>query len=769
MRLLILLALLVCWPVVAAAQDQSITVAGCEVLYTNAARIADPADDTKTLRGEFRRTGLPVEIRCPDLQVFAQEIDYFPTDERLTLRGQVVFQQGGTRIAATAGTVDLKTRNGRFETASGSLQLTDREVDRTLFGSMEPEALFTAVVIEKIGPRKYRLTDATFSTCVQPSRRWEVMASRLTFTVDRYALMTNARLLVKDVPMLYLPVFYYPIQEDDRATGFLMPSYGSSTFRGFTLSNAFFWAISRSTDATFYHDWFSRSGQGLGTDFRYVGHAGGGNARFYAVNQKALLSDDGTSVVSEARRSYEVRGNLMQTLPGRIRVQARADFFTDATTSQLYQSDINAFSRRSRYYGADASGNWGRLRAGLQAERNDIFYGTTTASSYRYQPRLTLGVADAPLGRTKIYVGGSLDAMSMVRFDDVDNPATRTALRRSDAAVSVRAPLSLGSALTLSGGLSFRRTDWSVRRDPATGARLNQPIARHLIEMQARVVGPVFTRIFNTPGSRWVERFKHVIEPSVSIMRRSSFERFDELVQFDSVDTVVGGITQVSYGLSNRLLARVRQAGQESVVRDLVNLELNQTYYTDALAASYDQQYQSSFNGLYYYVPPPSKFSPVRATLNVTPTATTSGQFGLEYDMQFKAVRSYRASVSVSQPVVEVTGSWSKRQVITGLPGYSDPSQADHFITLSGRVKRPGGGASASYAGTIDVLRGRVLQQRIGGLYNAQCCGVAFDYVVYNLSHFGLRNDKRFSLSFSLAGIGSFVNPLGVFGNNGRQ
>lgn len=769
MRLLILLALVVIWPVVAAAQDQSITVAGCDVVFTNASRVADPADDKKTLRGEFRRTGLPVEIRCPDLQVFAQEIDYFPTEERLDLRGQVVFQQGGTRIAATSGTVDLKTRNGRFETASGSLQLTDRQIDRTLFGSMEPEALFTAAVIEKIGPRKYRLTDATFSTCVQPSRRWEVMASRLTFTVDRYALMTNARLLVKDVPMLYLPVFYYPIQEDDRATGFLMPSYGSSTFRGFTLSNAFFWAISRNTDATFYHDWYSRSGQGIGTDFRYVGHAGAGNARFYAINQSALLSDDGTTVVSEARRSYEMRGNLTQSLPGRIRLQARADFFTDATTSQLYQSDINAFSRRSRYYGVDASGNWGRLRAGLQAERNDIFYGTTTAASYRYQPRLTLGVAEAAIGRTKVYVGGSLDAMSIVRFGDINVPSSRTALRRSDAVATIRAPWSLGSALTISGGVSFRRTDWNVRRDPDTGAQLDQPISRHLVEMQARVVGPVFTRIFNTPGSGWVERFKHVIEPSATVMRRSTFDRFDEVMQFDSVDTVVGGITQISYGLSNRLLARIKQTGQESVVRELLNLDVSQTYYTDALAASYDQQYQSSFNGLYYYIPPPSKFSPVRATLNLTPTQTTSGQFGLEYDMQFKAVRTYRASINVTQPVLDLTGSWSKRQVIPGLQGHSDPAQADHFITVSGRVKRPTGGASASYSGTIDLLRGRVLQQRIGGLYNAQCCGVAFDYVVYNLSHYGLRNDKRFSLSFSLAGIGSFVNPLGVFGNNGRQ
>ena len=56
--------------------------------------------------------------------------------------------------------------------------------------------------------------------------------------------------------MLYLPVLYYPTKKDDRATGFLIPTYGSSTLRGQSLHNAFFWAINRSQDATFMHDWY---------------------------------------------------------------------------------------------------------------------------------------------------------------------------------------------------------------------------------------------------------------------------------------------------------------------------------------------------------------------------------------------------------------------------------------------------------------------------------------------------------------------------------
>ena len=36
-------------------------------------------------------------------------------------------------------------------------------------------------------------------------------------------MLRNAVVEVKDVPVFYLPMLYYPIQEDDRATGFLMP------------------------------------------------------------------------------------------------------------------------------------------------------------------------------------------------------------------------------------------------------------------------------------------------------------------------------------------------------------------------------------------------------------------------------------------------------------------------------------------------------------------------------------------------------------------
>jgi LPS-assembly protein len=727
-----------------------------------------PAGVTKKTKARGSATA-PVEIRCGEVLLIARELDHFDPEDKLVARGDVVFQQVGTRITADLAEFNLKTKLGFFANASGTLQLTDKQIDKSLFSNQEPEAIFVADRIEKTGPQSYKLTNAVFSACVQPTRRWEVTASSLSFTVDKYAIMRNAVMRVKDVPMLYLPFFYYPIQEDGRATGFLMPSYGQSSFRGFTLSNAFFWAIARNMDATLYHDWFTSSGQGYGADYRFIGGQNSqGDARFYVINEKATFADDGT-LITPGRKSYEVRGNITQSLPGRIRVQAQADYFTDVTTQQLYQVDLASFSRRARYLRAEATANYGRLRLWVQAERNDVLYGSSSIASLRHQPRTNISLAQSPLFGTKISFSASVDTTHAVRYEDVSNAASRLDMFRSDASATLRVPIRLGSALNFDSSVSVRQTDWDISKDPVTGALVDIPLTRRLVETRLRMTGPVFTRIFNTPGNGYAERFKHVIEPFITVQRTSAFNLFKQVVQLDGVDTILGGVTSVTYGIRNSLIARVRGTDGPPEYPEVLSLDLTQTYYSDKLAAQYDQQYQTSFNNLYAYSPPPGNLSPIRLALNFSPSQDLNGRFGLEYDTKFKTVRSYTASFNTTRNLFDLNANWSKRQYIPGLIGFDNPLSADHFLAGAVRLRRPGGGGSIGYSTTYDVLRERMLQQRFTGFFNAQCCGFAFDYAVTNLSHLGLRNDKRFSISLSLAGIGSFTNPLGVFGNNGIQ
>ena len=78
-----------------------------------------------------------------------------------------------------------------------------------------------------------------------------------------------------------------------------------------------------------------------------------------------------------------------------------------------------------------------------------------------------------------------------------------------------------------------------------------------------------------------------------------------------------------------------------------------------------------------------------------------------------------------------------------------------------------------TYAANLDLRQRSLLQQRIVLSLNAQCCGVTMDYQILSAGQVGAQTlpaDRRFGISFSLAGLGTFSNPFGSFGDNsGRR
>ena len=188
------------------------------------------------------------------------------------------------------------------------------EPKHDMLGGQDADVYFYGDEIEKIGYKKYKIRRGGFTTCLQPTPRWQVTSGTVILNLDHYAYLTNALLKAKSVPVFYLPVLYYPINKEDRATGFLMPVYGTSTYRGFTLSNAFFWAIGRSQDATFMHDWFSKRGYGMRRRVPLRARAG------FAGLLPALQAD--RARVDDQRRHHDPRLELLRS-PRQRQLHAR--------------------------------------------------------------------------------------------------------------------------------------------------------------------------------------------------------------------------------------------------------------------------------------------------------------------------------------------------------------------------------------------------------------------------------------------------------------
>jgi LPS-assembly protein len=704
-----------------------------------------------------------VQVDCNDMQFFADEAEIFSDADRLRASGNVVFVSSNNRISAQRMDFNTRTRTGTFYVASGIASLENRGIDRSLFGTQEPDAYFWGETIEKLGPKTYRITRGGFTTCVQPTPRWELVSNSVTLTLEKHAVVKNAILKVKDVPLFYMPVMYYPINKEDRATGFLIPIYGTSTIKGQMITNSFFWAINRSQDALFEHDFFSQTGQGVGTEYRYVqGPGSQGDMKFHYINEHdaTYTNSSGTPAVQPGSTSYSIDGTLGQRLPGHLRVAAQAYYFSSISAQQRYNQNIFAATNRTRRYYTNLSGNWGRFAMSSTVDRSETFYNATTSYVYGSAPRVTLSRAEAPIGDLPLYFGANGEYVTLVRSDKSGTTTIDRGLSRFDIYPTLRFPFTRWQFLTFNSSLTARATYWTESlEDPKNlNSQGADPIHRTYLDVSSRITGPVFTRIWNTPKRGWAQKFKHVIEPVVSIQRITSIDNFDRIVKTDGTDYVVGKTTRITYGLNNRLYAKKDSA------REILTVSLSQTYNTDANATKLDAQYQSGYiSGL-----PPSHVSPVALQVRVSPATGFDTTFRTEYDTQVHALRTLAANGTWTGRWLQTTAGWSERRFIPQLPGFNDPLAANHYMNATTTVRPPGNPYGGTYSFDYDIGRSLFRQQRIIGYYNTQCCGFAVEYQTFNygtvFTNIGISQDHRFNISFTLAGIGTFSNLLGAFG-----
>jgi hypothetical protein len=273
-------------------------------------------------------------------------------------------------------------------------------------------------------------------------------------------------------------------------------------------------------------------------------------------------------------------------------------------------------------------------------------------------------------------------------------------------------------------------------------------------------VGPVFSRVWNTADSRYAEKFKHTIEPFVTAVRTSNINNFTSIVQIDSTDRAFGA-TQFQYGLTNRLYAK-RRVGQTSQSQEIVNVEIRQTYYTDALASLLDPNYASS-----QAAAASTKFSPIATSVRIMPTNTINATLSAEIDSRTHDLRTLSMTGSYNWTNrVQTSLGWS-RTSIAARPEFNIYENRNQAINVSTNARTRDNRFGGLYSMNYDVLRSTMLQQRISAFYNAQCCGIALEFQRYNfagLPSYVVPADHRFFLSFTLAGLGNFSPFNGALG-----
>lgn len=120
------------------------------------------------------------------------------------------------------------------------------------------------------GQDKKRLENARFTTCAADVDDWYIKAKELAindFTDSGTA--KNAYIEFKGVPLLYTPWLSFSFN-NQRKSGLLAPTFGSTSRSGFELTTPFYWNIAPNMDATLATRVLSKRGIQLQGEFRYL-------------------------------------------------------------------------------------------------------------------------------------------------------------------------------------------------------------------------------------------------------------------------------------------------------------------------------------------------------------------------------------------------------------------------------------------------------------------------------------------------------------------
>lgn len=222
----------------------------------------------------------------------ADRIVYRQLDDEVEAVGNVKLISPDTEISGPRLRLRMETSTGEFEAPAytirhqpppvpeaaltllglpavteggGVLATTGRMIARpSVTGSGEAEHL------EFRGEDQYFLKNASYSTCAPGRRDWEIYVDELNldYTAEE-GTGRNAVVRFKDVPFFYLPWMSFSLN-DQRKSGFLPPTIGSTSKSGLEVTAPWYWNIAPHMDATITPRLMSRRGLQLNTEFRYL-------------------------------------------------------------------------------------------------------------------------------------------------------------------------------------------------------------------------------------------------------------------------------------------------------------------------------------------------------------------------------------------------------------------------------------------------------------------------------------------------------------------
>ncbi len=743
-----------------------------------------------------------VEIHYRTYILHADQVTYNTDTGDSELEGHVVLDGGpyDEHVEASHGTYNVRTETGTFYSVIGTVGFRMRQ-SRYVLTTSNPFA-FTGKIVEKHGPDHYLVRQGTVTTCELPHPKWLFNAKRISVDVDSTAKIYNSDFRVMGMPVFYFPYVRYPVQKE-RQSGLLIPTFGTSSTKGYIAGESVYWAFNRSMDALVGADYYSKRGFLERGEFRarpsdssyvffnYVGIAdrgigyppqdqGGEDARFLAErpfgNFRGVANVDYLS-------SFVFRIAFTDVYTQAIDSEVRSQIFLSNTTNGFH---FNALAERYQNFEVCVP------EPGTNTGCSTITQ--TELVRVLHTPSFFISGEERQLGNTPLYWSFESAAEGLQRRQI----GFRTAdlVGRFDLAPSLAMPVqwrgwSLRPALTL------RDTFYTEQGNPATSTTATDDILnRKSLEASVELRPPALSRVFDRPwlGRKW----KHVIEPRMRYDYVTGINNFADILRFDATD-VLTNTNEVEYSLVNRIYAKhldpnvkdcdvpgmstltiggVPQVGAvpweplpspdalscASGPREILSWEIGQKYFFDptfgnALVAGQRNVFTTTadFTGI-AYLDEARRFAPIISRLRIETSPRTNTEWDLDYDFKAGRINASTALVNYRYGPFTVGGGDAFLRVINNSLG-TTPAGAGDFHQLRilfgyGQLNKRGFSAASSFG--FDANHGSLQYATAQTSYNWDCCGLSLEYRRFALG--SVRNENQYRFSFTLSNVGAFGN-----------
>ena len=700
-----------------------------------------------------------VTITKQDKNLSADYVRFDQKNMKAFANGHVIMIVGQDILTGSRMEMDLNTETGTVYNGTIFLQ--------------ENHFYIKGDKLKKVGKDSYTADKASITTCDGDRPAWKITGRNLKITIEGYGFVKHAALWAKKIPVLYTPFLFFPAKLK-RQSGLLPPQFGYLDRKGTEYIQPVYWAINRSSDATFYVDYMSHRGEKLGLEYRYVlDESSKGTLMYDFLNDEKV--DDG-SLGSSEKWGYEddnfLRPNSSrywfrmkqdQALPFDFSARLDIDIVSDQDYLLEFKDGLTGFKKTDSYF----------LKTfGRDLDDNNDPVRTNSLNLNRIWPAYSLNTEllwyDNVISRRWEKTDTTLQKLPFIEFDgakqrifsssfyfDLDSEYTYfyredgARGHRMDAHPRFYLPYIYKNYFSVEPSLGVRETVWYLDKDeysPSDKKRLN----RQIYDTKVDVFSEIYN-IFDLNGKS-IDKIQHKIRPQITwdyIPEKDQdkyplFDDSDEIEKqnqdeyslFYGIDRIEKQ-NRITYSITNTFTSRSKDNREKKEAHILDNPKghgnVNPSGYIYnqfcrlKLEQSYDINKEKEDD--------PEPLSPIYAELEIIP----GKYFSIDADAQWSHYDNEFRSRNVELNLWDNRGDklfLEYRYTIHS----SESIYTDLLLKLSDRLT-----ANAEYE--RDIFNGQVIKYGLGFLYETQCWSLEFHLIKDE-------NDYKYQFMIKLFGIG---------------